>query len=155
MTTSTPARPQPAAPERRRRRLAGQAWRFLVIGALATVVDVGLFNVVHYGLHSGPLTAKVISTVAGGAVAFVGNRQWSFDDTDGNVHAQVLAFVVVSVVGLLLALVPLAVARYVLGMTGVVELNVAANVLGLALATVFRFWGYRKYVFPPARVQVG
>lgn len=155
VTTSTPARPYAAAPEPVRRRLARQAWRFLVVGALATGVDVGLFNLLHYGLHTGPLTAKVASTIAGGVVAFVGNRQWSFDDADGDVHAQVLAFVVVSVVGLVLALVPLAFARYVLGMTGVVELNVAANVLGLALATAFRFWGYRRYVFPPAPAQVG
>ena len=154
VTTSTPARPHAPVPEPVRRRLARQAWRFLVVGGVATVVDVGLFNLLHYGLHTGPLTAKVASTVAGGVVAFVGNRQWSFDDNDGNVHAQVLAFVVVSVVGLLLALAPLAFARYVLGMTGVVQLNVAANVLGLALATVFRFWGYRRFVFPPAPARV-
>ncbi len=147
MPTSTPSRPRTAAPEPVRRPLARQVLRFLLVGGLATAVDVGLFNLLHYGAGTGPLTAKVASTVAGGAVAFVGNRQWSFDDQDGRLWAQVLAFVAVSAAALVLALVPLAVARYVLGLTGVVALNLAANVVGLALATALRFWGYRRFVF--------
>lgn len=128
----------------------GQAARFLVIGGAATVVDVGLFNVLHALLGVGPLSAKVLSTVAGAAVAFVGNRQWSFPDAEGRVRHQVLAFAVVNVASLLLALLPLGIARYVLGLTSVLVLNLAGNVVGLALATVFRFWGYRRWVFPPA-----
>ena len=38
-------------------------------------------------------------------------------------------------------------ARYALGMTGVVALNLAGNGVGLVLATAFRYWGCRRYVF--------
>ena len=132
------------------RRLLRQAGRFLLVGGVATVADVGLFNLLHYGLDVGPLTAKVVSTGAGGAVAFAGNRLWSFGDQAGKqVRTQAFAFVVVNAVALLLALVPLAFARYVLGLTGVVEINIAANVVGLGLATVLRFEGYRRWVFKP------
>jgi putative flippase GtrA len=131
----------------------GQVARFLLVGGGATVVDVGLFNVLHAVLGVGPLSAKVLSTVAGAAVAFVGNRQWSFPEAQGRVRHQVLAFAVVNVASLLLALLPLGVARYVLGLTGVLALNVAGNVVGLVLATAFRFWGYRRWVFPPALAQ--
>ena len=147
------------APDRRaaakRRRVLGQAVRFLLVGGFATVVDVGLFNLLHYdlldvGLVIGPLSAKVASTLVAGVVAFVGNRQWSFGAAKGpgRLHAQALAFVVVNAASLLLALLPLAVARYVLDLTGVLALNLAGNVVGLVLATALRFWGYRRFVWP-------
>lgn len=133
-----------------------QAGGFLLVGGVATVADVGLFNLLHYGLQVGPLTSKVASTVAGGTVAFLGNRQWSFGDQGSrSVRCQALAFVAVNVAALLLALVPLAIARYVLGLTSVVALNLAANVLGLGLATVLRFEGYRRWVFRTPAPQTG
>jgi len=151
----------PSSPDRTRRpggtrrRVLTQAARFLLVGGIATVVDIGLFNLLHYdlldvGLVIGPLSAKVASTLVAGVVAFVGNRQWSFpaERGPGRLQAQVLAFVLVNAAALLLALLPLAVARYVLGLTGVVALNIAGNVLGLFLATALRFWGYRRWVFP-------
>ena len=148
----------PAPRATRRSRLLGQATRFLVVGGLATLVDVGLFNLLHYGLSGrevlgatlviGPLTAKVLSTVVAGFVAFVGNRQWSFAGASGTVRRQALLFLAVNVAALLLALAPLALARYALGLTGFVALNLAGNVVGLAMATAFRFWGYRRWVFP-------
>lgn len=140
----------PATPLRRRdlRPLLRQATRFLLVGGVATVADVGLFNLLHYGVGIGPLTSKVASTVAGGAVAFAGNRQWSFgDQSSRDVRGQAVAFLVINAAALLLALVPLAVARYVLGLTSVVALNLAGNVIGLGLATVVRFEGYRRWVF--------
>ena len=51
---------------------------------------------------------------------------------------------------LALALLPLAVARYVLGLTSPLDLNIAGNVIGLAMATCLRFYGYHRWVFPPA-----
>ncbi len=144
------ARVAPSAPAPRRdlRLLWTQAVRFLLVGGVATVADVGLFNLLHYGVGVGPLTSKVLSTIAGGAVAFAGNRQWSFgDQSQREVRSQVVAFLVVNVAALVLALIPLAVARYVLGLTSVLALNLAGNVIGLALATVVRFEGYRRWVF--------
>ncbi len=164
MTSSTlprSARPSPSGPPApQRSQLIGQATRFLLVGGFATLVDVGLFNLLHYGLSGvqvlgvvlavGPLTAKVLSTVVAGLVAFVGNRQWSFAGAHGSVRQQAMLFVAVNAAALLLALAPLAFARYALGLTGFVALNLAGNVVGLAMATAFRFWGYRRWVFPPA-----
>ncbi len=146
--------PPSAALLERLRPLLTQAVRFLLVGGVATVADVGLFNLLHYGLEVGPLTAKVLSTIAGGAVAFLGNRQFSFGDQRGaSVRRQVAAFLIVNAAALLVALVPLAVARYVLGLTGVVALNVAGNVIGLGLAMVVRFESYRRWVFRVPAVQ--
>jgi putative flippase GtrA len=159
LPTAPPARSLPTALPARPRRpvLLGQAGRFLLVGGVATLVDVAAFNALHYGLGVGPLSSKVVATVLGGATAFVGNRQWSFDGArGGSWRRQAYAFLLVNLASMLLALLPLAVARYVLGLTGVVALNVAGNVIGLVLATGLRFWGYRRWVFAapePAREE--
>ena len=145
----------PAPPSRRP--VVSEAARFLLVGGVSTVADVGTFNLLHYGAGTGPLTAKVLSTVVGGVTAFVGNRQLTFGGAgEGRMRRQAMAFLVVNAAALLLALVLLAVARYGLGLTGVVALNVAGNVVGLAFATVLRFWGYRRWVFAaPKAGQAG
>lgn len=146
MLTRPPAPAPAAAPPARR--LLGEATRFLVVGGIATGVDIGIFNLLHYGSGVGPLTSKVVSTVLASVVAFIGNRQWSFDGAAGvRVRRQVLAYVAVTGVALAASLVPLAVARYLLGLTSPLDLNVAGNGVGLAIGTAVRFWGYKKYVF--------
>ena len=139
-------RPRPAAGAG----LWGQALRFLVVGGAATVVDVALFNVLHVLAGVEPLVAKSVSTVTAAVVAFVGNRQWSFASWHGHeLRVQVARYVAVNVAGLGLALAPIAACRYLLGLEGIVATNVAANVVGLAMATAFRFYGYRRWVFAP------
>lgn len=127
-----------------------QAVRFLVVGGAATVVDVALFNLLHFGLGAGPLTAKVLSSCVSAGAAFAGNRQWTFPRGRSALSTQMTLFVAVNIASVLLNLLPLAVARYVLELQGVVALNVAANVVGLGLATTFRFYAYRRWVFAPA-----
>jgi hypothetical protein len=39
------------------------------------------------------------------------------------------------------------VSHYALGFTSPLGDNIAANVVGLGLATAFRFWSYRRWVF--------
>ena len=147
MSRSALAPVRPAVP-RANPRISGQAARFLLVGGVATVVDIGLFNLLHYAFGVGPLTAKVLSTVVAGVVAFTGNREFSFGDQAGaSVRRQVLAFTAVSLVALGLTLLPLAIARYGLGLTGALALNAAANVVGLALGTAFRFYACRRWVF--------
>lgn len=127
--------------------------KFGVVGAVAYVVDTGVFNLLlHVGsdpaLEGRPLTAKVVSVSVATMVAWLGNRYWTFRRRRRSaVPRELLLFVVVNVGGLLLALVPLAVSRYVLGLTSPVADNIAANVVGLALGTLFRFLMYRTVVF--------
>lgn len=128
--------------------------KFGVVGAVAYVVDTTVFNLLlgHLGgngvLEGKPLTAKVVSVCVATMVAWLGNRYWTFRRRRRSaVRRELVLFVVVNVGGLLLALVPLAVSRYVLGLTSPVADNIAANVVGLALGTLFRFLMYRTVVF--------
>ena len=48
----------------------------------------------------------------------------------------------------------LAFTRYVLGLADPVSDNIAANVVGLGLGTLARFWAIRRFIFlSPARVE--
>lgn len=130
--------------------------RFGSVGALAFVVDVGLFNVLRYGpgelLEAKPLTAKVISVAVATVVAWLGNRRWTFASRTGapgagGVLRQLLGFAVVNVGGMVIAVGCLAFSHYVLGLTSPLADNVAANVVGLALGTAFRYLAYSRVVF--------
>jgi putative flippase GtrA len=127
--------------------------KFGVVGAVAFVVDVGIFNVLLYHasgpLHGKPITAKVISTAVATAVSYLGNRFWTFRHRDrvGSAREYVLFFLL-NGVGLAIATGCLAFSHYVLGLTSPLADNIAANLVGLGLGTLFRFWAYRRWVFP-------
>ncbi|QTE31315.1 GtrA family protein [Pengzhenrongella sicca] len=126
--------------------------RFGSVGAVAYVVDLGLFNLLRFGpgelLEAKPLTAKVVSVAAATIVAWLGNRYWTFSDRRTASRGRELAgFVVVNLGGLVIGVGCLAFSHYVLGLTSALADNVSANVVGLALGTAFRYVAYRRLVF--------
>ncbi|MGW9469160.1 GtrA family protein [Cellulosimicrobium sp. MI9406] len=126
--------------------------KFGSVGALAYVVDLGLFNLLSFGpgelLGHKPLTAKIVSVAVATLVAWVGNRYWTFSDRRTQSRGRELAaFVVVNVGGMLIAVGCLAISTYALGLTSPLAKNISANVVGLALGTAFRYVAYRHLVF--------
>ena len=122
--------------------------KFGVVGSVAFVVDVGLFNLL-LALTDKPLTSKAVSVVAATTVAYAGNRTWTFRRrTRSTVRREYTLFFLLNGVGLAIALTCLAVSHYALGFTSALADNIAANVVGLGLGTAFRFWSYRRWVFP-------
>jgi putative flippase GtrA len=131
--------------------------KFGVVGAIAFVVDVGTFNVLRNGSFDDKvLTAKVISTILATTVAFFGNRQWTFRHRErAGLRREYVLFFVLNGIGLAIALSFLAMSHYVLDLTSPLADNISTNIIGMAFATVFRFWSYRRFVFtapvaPPA-----
>ena len=127
--------------------------KFGVVGGVAFVVDVGLFNLL---LHAGdepvlggkPLTAGIISTSIAIVVAWLGNRYWTFRHRRRSaVRREVVLFFAMNLIGMGIALACLAVSRYILGFDGVLADNIAKNGVGLLLGMVFRFLAYRYVVF--------
>ncbi len=126
--------------------------RFGSIGALAYVVDVGLFNLLRFGpgeiLGDRPLTAKVLSVAVATVVSWLGNRFWTFAGRRTESRAKEFAgFAVVNVGGMAIAVACLWFSHYVLGLRSPLADNVSANVVGLALGTAFRYVAYRRLVF--------
>ncbi len=127
--------------------------KFGVIGLCGVVADVGGFNLLRYAggegpLYNQPLTAKVISVSLGIMVSWLGNRYWTFHaKRRTEVGREFVMFLVVSLIGLAIALAPLALSHYVLDLRSAIEDNISANVIGLGFATMFRFWAMQKHVF--------
>lgn len=125
--------------------------KFGVVGAFAYVVDITVFNLLRSGdgpLNDKPLTAKIISTVLATTVAFIGNRQWTFRHRERtNLRREYVLFFALNAVALVIALSCLGISHYLLGFTSPLADNLSANIIGMALGTVFRFWAYRRFVF--------
>ena len=140
--------------------LLQQIAKFGVVGLVALVVDVGLFNLLRFAggegpLYDKPLTAKIVSVIVATTVAYIGNRIWTFSDRGRTGGArEYLLFFVLNGIALGITLSVLWFSHYALGLTSPLADNISANIIGLGLGTLFRFWSYRKWVFPevPDRV---
>lgn len=128
--------------------LVRELMKFGVVGGFAFVVDIGVFNLLLHATDK-PLTSKTISTVVATTVSYAGNRSWTFRRrSKSTVRREYALFFFLNAVGLLIALTCLWVSHYLLGFTSTLADNIAANVVGLGLGTAFRFWSYRRWVFP-------
>ena len=138
----------------RLRRGIGELSRFGVVGIVAFVIDVATFNaLVHVGspgvLSDRPLTAKTISTVVATVFAYQANREWTWKHRQRRGWLREYAlFFALNAVGLLITLIPLAFSRYVLDLNSAFADNISANIIGIGLGALFRFWSYRRWVFP-------
>ena len=128
--------------------LVRELMKFGVVGSVAFLVDVGVFNLMLHATDK-PLTSKTVSTVLATTVAYAGNRTWTFRRrSKSTVRREYALFFLLNAIGLLIALTCLWVSHYLLDFTSRLADNIAANLIGLGLGTAFRFWSYRRWVFP-------
>lgn len=127
--------------------------KFGVVGIASFVIDIGVFNLLRGVSDAGPLadkplTAKIISVTVATTFAYFGNRFWTFRKrARTSMRREYVLFFVLNGVGLLIALACLWFSHYALGLTSRLADNISANVVGIGLGTLFRFWSYRKWVF--------
>jgi putative flippase GtrA len=126
--------------------------KFGIVGLTSLVIDVGVFNLLLFGggpVDGKPLTAKAVSVAVATTFAYFGNRYWTFRHRGRtNMGREYALFFLLNAVAMVIALTCLWFSHYVLGFTSPLADNISANVVGLALGTLFRFWSYRKWVFP-------
>ncbi|MGW7053790.1 GtrA family protein [Streptomyces sp. NPDC054887] len=130
---------------------------FALAGGCAYAVDLALFVWLRGPLGWDPLTAKALSFVAGCSVAYAGNacgtyRRRAAGERSAGVRATLRRYAVffgVNVAGAAVQLLCVAVSHHGLGLTSVRADTVSGAVVGMALATVLRFWGTRTLVFAP------
>ena len=129
------------------------ALKFGVVGLIGFAIDVGIFNLLRLGVFGDgfwqeALGAKVISTSVAIIFNWIGNRYWTFrEHRRKNFVLEALEYIIVSVGGLLISLACLYISHHVLGMTSLLADNIATNVIGLGLGTIFRFMLYRYWVY--------
>ena len=133
----------------RLRSVGAELVKFVVVGGFCFVLDFSLAYVFRFSVGLGPTTSKALSTVIATAVSYVGNRMWSFShrvEDDAKHHRDITVYAAINGVGLLITLIPVDVSHYLLHQESRLAFNLS-QLIGTAVATVFRFWAYRKYVF--------
>ncbi|MGW1956946.1 GtrA family protein [Streptomyces sp. NPDC001920] len=133
-----------------------EAAKFGVVGLLAFVVDHGGYNLLVFGLPGGteggvmwaaPVQASLIATAAATFAGWVGNRYWTYRHRHREKVGQELAlFLCANVVGVVITAGTVFASRHLLGLDSALSDN-TARLSGWALATLFRFFAYRRYVF--------
>ena len=121
--------------------------KFGVVGILAFFITIGGANVLRYGAGLGPLTSVTIATCVATVFAFLGNKLWAFRNRKGSHWGrESVLFFVFNGIGLLIQLGFVAAVHYGLGMDSKLSYNVA-NIVGIGVATIFRLYCYRRWVF--------
>jgi putative flippase GtrA len=132
--------------------------KFAIVGGTTFIIDSVIFYTLKLTiLEPKPVTAKIISGIVAVIASYILNREWSFRDRGGRErHHEALLFFGVSGIGVLICMVPLWISSYVLElrvpMVSLTMENIAdfisAYVIGNLLQMAFRFWAFRRWVFP-------
>ena len=137
--------------------------RFAVVGAVCFVVT----NAVNYALKltvltENPVTALAIAVIIATIVSYVLNREWSFRTRGGRErHHEAALFFLISGCGVGINLVPPYVSRYVLDLetphvsllTEQIADFVSGQIIGVLAGMAFRWWAFRRFVFPDEDVR--
>jgi putative flippase GtrA len=140
--------------------------KFALVGGICFLITV----VVNYALKltvlsDKPVTAQAIAVIIATIVSYVLNREWAFRTRGGRerTHEAALFFLICGV-GVGLNSLPLYVSRYLLDLqvpnVSFVAQEIAdfasGMIVGTLIAMVFRWWAFRKWVFPQtdARIRI-
>ncbi|MFF8192033.1 GtrA family protein [Streptomyces bobili] len=143
--------------EGRLRRLARELAKFGAVGGAGLLVNLGVFNFLRHVTDLQVVRASVIATVVAIAFNYVGFRYFTYRDRDKSGRTKEMTlFLLFSVVGLVIENGLLFLATYGFGWDSPLQSNVF-KFLGIGVATLFRFWSYRTWVFKaiPLRGAVG
>ncbi|MEU7859392.1 GtrA family protein [Nonomuraea sp. NPDC049141] len=121
--------------------------KFGTIGAIAFVIDTGMYNVFLLAFDMGPLTSKVLATIISATAAYLGNRFWTFRHREQTgLGREYFLFFLLNGIALLFGLLVIGFTKYTLHLHDALSLNLA-NFVGVGLGTLFRYWSYKKWVF--------
>jgi putative flippase GtrA len=149
-----------AALGRRLAQLYAEAGKFGAIGLVALAIEITLYDAcLLTGVNS--MVANAVSTVVAASAAFAGNRYWTWRDrAHTGLRREYLLYFFLNAIGLLITMSCLWLSHDLLGQwwpkvfQNIIADNVAAKGVGMALATLFRFWAYRRWVFPESVATV-
>jgi putative flippase GtrA len=130
--------------------------KFGVVGGVGVVVNIGVFNLVRHSTGLQTVRASILATLVSIAFNYVGFRYFAYRDRDKDRRARELSlFLLFSAVGLVIENGVLYTATYGFGWDSQLQSNLF-KFAGIGVATCFRFWSYRTWVFrtQPARGAV-
>ena len=135
----------------RLRRLAPEALAFGVIGAGNSALYLAI---TYVALPIGAVKATVIATLITTTLAYLANRYWTYrNHARSALRREYLLFFGFNLAGMVIQSGGVAVAKYGFHLNEATHklLIMGITVGGIAVATIFRFWAYRTFVFlkPP------
>ncbi|WP_329410637.1 GtrA family protein [Streptomyces sp. NBC_00704] len=129
------------------KRLIRELAKFGAVGGAGLLVNLGVFNAVRHLTDLQVVRASVIATVVAIAFNYVGFRYFTYRDRDRSGRTREMTlFLLFSAVGLVIENGLLYAATYWFGWDSPLQSNVFKFV-GIGIATLFRFWSYRTWVF--------
>ncbi|MCX4859732.1 GtrA family protein [Streptomyces canus] len=138
------------------RRIVREVAKFGAVGGAGLLVNLVVFNLVRHLTELPVVRASVIATVVAIVFNYIGFRYFTYRDRDKSGRTKELTlFLLFSVVGLVIENGILYAATYGFGWDSPLQSNIFKFV-GIGIATLFRFWSYRSWVFKtlPAREAV-
>lgn len=139
-------------PASRLRRLAGLGTRFLIVGALSTLIEIAIFNLCLYVFGWDVVASKIVASLIALINAYIGNREWTFRHRDRRHRGvEIALFLGVNLactgLGALLVWLGVEAAAALLGHApGALAVNVV-NLASIAIVVVIRFLLYHGLVF--------
>ncbi len=123
--------------------------RFVLVGVTDVIVQFGMFNLLLW-LGVRPLPATAAGVALATANSYVLNRVWTFGHRHrGTARRDFPLFAALNLVGMGITEGVVALGAVWLGEGGYLALN-ATLVVGTAVAGLFRFLAYRRWVFTAA-----
>ncbi|OKJ25195.1 GtrA family protein [Streptomyces sp. CB01580] len=127
--------------------LAREVAKFGTVGALGLVVNIAVSNLLWRTTDLQVVRAGLLATFIAILFNYVGFRYWTYRDRDKTGRTRELTlFLLFSGVGAVIENGVLYVATYGFGWDTPLQSNVF-KILGIGIATLFRFWSYRTWVF--------
>ncbi|MDX6233252.1 MAG: hypothetical protein QOH68_2256 [Nocardioidaceae bacterium] len=147
----------------RLRRIGGEAVKFSAVNVVATAVSIFLFNALVHGLpglygpgplNGYPVLTYFIANCVGMVISFYGSRRYAFKHRrPTGIGNGALNYAIVNIASFVIPMACLWVTRNVFNWDTVIADNVSANLIGAVLATFFRFWAFRRFVFKRHAVE--
>ncbi|GAA2495486.1 GtrA family protein [Streptomyces gobitricini] len=121
--------------------------KFGLVGGLGLLVNMAVFNLLRHTTEIPVVRASLLATVVAIAFNYVGFRYFTYRDRDKSGRTKELTlFLLFSLVGLVIENGVLYAATYGFGWDSPLQNNFF-KFFGIGVATLFRFWSYRTWVF--------
>lgn len=129
--------------------IGAEGLKFCIVGGAGAVVQFAIQDGLHLGMGVGALTAETFGIIGGIILTFFGNRYWTYRAKRSHGKEfirETWQFLLWAAIGWCIQEGLQAAVTYGLGLTDGISYNIA-TAFGIGIATVFRFWAYRTFVF--------
>lgn len=128
-------------------RLGREVAKFGAVGAVGVLVNIGVSNLIWRTTDIPVVRAGLMATCVAILFNYVGFRYWTYRDRDKSGRTrELMLFLAFSAVGAVIEVGVLYAATYWFGWDTPLQNNIF-KIVGIGIATLFRFWSYRTWVF--------